>query len=69
MSTPIGHTPSGGEWPRNFAILPPGDRVLVANEHTHNAVMYRIDITNGQLIPTGSQYQVPSPVCVLPVQI
>jgi len=68
MLTPLGYSPSGGEWPRNFAILPPGDRILVANEHSDNAVTYRIDSASGQLIPTGSQYQVPRPVCVLPVQ-
>jgi 6-phosphogluconolactonase len=67
--TPVGHAPSGGEWPRNFALLPPGDRILVANEHTDNAVTYRIDSASGKLIPTGSQYRVPRPVCVLPVQI
>jgi 6-phosphogluconolactonase len=49
--------------------LPPGDRILVANEHTDNAVTYRIESASGRLIPTGSQYRVPKPVCVLPVQI
>ncbi len=66
--TALGHAPSGGEWPRNFAILPPGYRILVANEHTDNAVTYRIDSASGRLSPTGSQYRVPKPVCVLPVE-
>jgi 6-phosphogluconolactonase len=62
-----GHSSSGGQWPRNFAILPSGDRVVVANEHSENLLVYHINPSNGQLKATGFEYSVPKPVCVLPV--
>ena len=60
---------TGGNWPRNFAILPPGNLILAANEHTGNAVTFRIDKETGKPVPTGWEYGVPQPVCVLPVEL
>jgi 6-phosphogluconolactonase len=66
--TAAGHVSTGGEWPRNFAILPaaaPGeqDQLLVANQYTNNVVAFHIS-ENGLPVPTGQVYEVPLPVCV-----
>jgi 6-phosphogluconolactonase len=36
----------------------------VANQGTNNIVVFRIDLNNGKLTPTGQILQVPSPVCL-----
>lgn len=61
---PIGHTPSGGEKPRNFAIDPSGRWLYAANMDTDNIVTYRIDAESGALTPTGEEIEVPAPVCI-----
>lgn len=40
--TPLGHYPTRGKFPRNFAIAPGGDWVVVANQHTDNLTAFRI---------------------------
>jgi 6-phosphogluconolactonase len=66
---PRGHVSSGGEWPRNFAIDPSGSYVYVANQYTNNVVVFRLNPADGSLAPTGQEIPVPSPVCVLFVDI
>ncbi len=63
--TPVDHTPTGGKWPRNFAIDPTGNFLLVANQNTDNVVVYRIDPHTGKLKATGNTIEVPAPVCIL----
>lgn len=63
--TASGHVSSGGEWPRNFAVLPKGERLLVANERSSNLVLFEIG-ASGMPQPTGLVLPVPQPVCVLP---
>lgn len=63
--TPAGHTPTGGKWPRNFALDPSGNFLVVANQHTNNVVVYRRDAKTGKLSPAGQPIEVPAPVCVL----
>ncbi len=65
--TPTGHVPTGGEWPRNFAILPDGETLLAANERSNNVVVFKIDHASGLPVPTGQVISVTKPVCVLPV--
>jgi 6-phosphogluconolactonase len=62
--SPIGHTPSGGETPRNFAIDPQGRIVLSQNLDSNSVVVFRIDPETGALEPTGSRISVPSPSCI-----
>jgi 6-phosphogluconolactonase len=76
LLAPIGFTATGGDWPRNFAVLPAypthsstGDLVLAANERSDNVVAFRIPPENGIPVPTGHEYKVPKPVCVLPAEI
>ncbi len=62
--TPIGHTPTGGETPRNFAIDPSGRFVLAQNQASDSVVVFRVNTETGELQPTGSRIAVPSPVCI-----
>lgn len=63
--TSLGTVPSGGDWPRNFAIDPSGQWLLAANERSDNIVTFRINQETGIPEPTGSAVAVPAPVCVL----
>ncbi len=60
----VGHQPSGGRTPRNFAIEPGGRFLLAANQDSDTIVTFRIDPRTGVLEPTGQVRQVPTPVCV-----
>jgi 6-phosphogluconolactonase len=62
--TTVGHVPTGGEIPRNFAIAPGGKWLLAANQNTDNVVVFSIDQATGMLTPTGQQIKVEAPVCV-----
>jgi 6-phosphogluconolactonase len=53
-----------GEWPRNFAITPPGSHLLAENEDTDDVVTFEIDEDEGTLSATGAVTEIPSPVCV-----
>lgn len=59
----IGHTPSGGHFPRHFLVLPDGKWLLAANQNSDNIVVMRID-EDGFPQPAGSEYKMPKPVCV-----
>ncbi|MCX5643935.1 MAG: lactonase family protein [Phycisphaerae bacterium] len=60
----IGHEPSQGKNPRNFAIDPSGTFLLAANQDGNNIVSFRINQETGELTPTGQVCQVSMPVCV-----
>jgi len=62
--TAIGHEPTRGLTPRNFAIDPTGAFLLVANQKSDNIVVFRLDQRTGRLSLTGQMVQVPSPVCL-----
>jgi 6-phosphogluconolactonase len=62
--TAIGHEPTRGLTPRNFAIDPTGAFLLVANQKSDHIVVFRIDPRTGRLRATGQVVQVPSPVCL-----
>ena len=62
--TLVGHTPTQGRTPRNFAIDPRGRFAVVANQDSDNLVVFQIDPDTGQLSPTGEVAEVPAPVCV-----
>jgi 6-phosphogluconolactonase len=59
----IGHQPTLGSWPRNFAIDPSGAFLLVANQKSDNIVAFRIDYVTGRLTHTHT-VEAPSPVCL-----
>lgn len=62
--TLIGHTPTGGKTPRNFAIDPTGAFLLAANQKSDTVVTFRIDPQTGALRPTGHRAEIPTPVCL-----
>ncbi len=61
----IQHQNVSGDWPRNFAITPSGDFLLVANRRSDNIVVFRIDETSGMLSETGQQLSMSEPVCIV----
>ncbi|MFG1944654.1 lactonase family protein [Nonomuraea sp. NPDC048826] len=58
----VAEVPSGGHWPRHFAI--DGDRMYVANQYAGNVVEFAL--TDGVPEPTGEVIEVESASCVLP---
>jgi 6-phosphogluconolactonase len=62
--TAVGHEARGIKTPRNFAIEPTGQYMLVANQSGNNVLSFRIDQKTGELTPTGSSVEVGGPVCV-----
>ena len=62
--TLVGHTPTGGKSPRNFAIDPTGAFLLAANQKSETVVTFRIDPQSGALNPTGHRAEIPAPVCL-----
>lgn len=60
----VGHQPTLGRTPRNFAIDPTGDYLLAANQTSDSVVVFRIDRATGRLTPVGTPVFVPRPVCV-----
>jgi len=51
-------------WPRNFAIDPGGNFIVVANQEFNLITVYQIDQTTGQLISTGNKVSLSKPVCI-----
>ena len=62
--TYVGHEPTQGESPRNFAVDPTGTFLLAENQRSNNIVTFRIDSQTGKLSSTGSVIEIPSPVCI-----
>lgn len=63
--TLVGHQPTGGQTPRNFALDPTGAWLLVGNQTTGNIIVFRRDPETGLLSQTGDPVEVPSPVAIL----
>lgn len=55
---------TGGEWPRNFTLSPNGNFLLVANQHSGNIVVFRINQESGIPEFTGKELRIPAPVCL-----
>lgn len=60
----IGHEPTRGGHPRNFAIDRDGAFVFVVNRDDDNLVVFRRDPATGDLTYTGIEAHVPLAVCV-----
>jgi len=57
--------PTKGLKPRNFAIDPSGNFLLVANQESNNIVVFKRHQSNGSLSYTGLQAKVGNPVCLV----
>jgi 6-phosphogluconolactonase (cycloisomerase 2 family) len=55
--------PTGGRWPRHFAIV--DNYLYVANERSHSVVCLEISPSTGVPAATGSVLETPSPTCVM----
>ena len=62
--TLVGHQPVNGKTPRNFAIDPTGNFVLVANQDSDNITIFKRDKKTGKLMATGKEIKVSMPVCL-----
>ena len=60
----LGHEPTQGRTPRNFALDPSGTFLLAANQDSDTVVSFRINPDTGALTPTGQVCRVPTPVCL-----
>ena len=54
-----------GEGPRNFAIDPSGNFLLVAHQYTNNVVIFKIDKLTGRLTDTKKRIELCAPVCLV----
>lgn len=53
--------PTGGKFPRHFALTPCGNAVLVANQDSSTLTLFKRDINSGLIQATGAEYNVPAP--------
>jgi len=53
--------PTGGKFPRHFALTPCGKAVLVANQDSSTITMFSRDIESGLIKATGDEYTIPAP--------
>ncbi|MCR8656779.1 lactonase family protein [Paenibacillus endoradicis] len=65
--TTIQHISTAGGHPRNFAITPSGEYLLVANRDGNNIVTFKRNFSNGLLENIGVEVHSSKPVCVVPV--
>jgi 6-phosphogluconolactonase len=61
----IQHVDCGGKTPRHFALDPGNQWLLVANQDSSNIVVFARNARSGLLTPTGNQYPLSSPVCLV----
>jgi 6-phosphogluconolactonase len=64
LLTQSGFYSAQGSGPRDFAIDPHGNFLLVANEQSNEVVVLKVDSTSGALTPTGSSIKLHSPTCI-----
>ena len=67
--TVVGYQSVLGETPRNFAIDPTGNFLLVGNQNRNNVVIFKRDIKTGLLTDTHKKIEVDKPVCLKFVEI
>ena len=61
---PLGHVPSGGRTPRNFAVHPSGSTLLVANQDSDTIVAFDVDASTGVPRRRDITQMVSEPVCL-----
>jgi 6-phosphogluconolactonase len=62
--TLAGQYPTGGSFPRHFALDPGGNWLVAANQKSDTLTTFRVNQEAGVLEWTGQSAQVPVPVCV-----
>src|SRR3984885_14472821 len=61
----IQHVDSGGKTPRHFTLDPGNQWLLVANQDSSNLVVFARNSRSGMLTPTGRQYALGLPICLV----
>jgi len=61
----VGRTSTLGKGPRNFAIDPSGNFLLVAHQLSNEVVIFKRDKLTGSLTDTGKRIPLCSPVCLV----
>ncbi len=61
--TLVGHEPTRGKTPRNFALTPAGDLLLAANQDSSSITVFQIDPATGKLTHLATN-DIPTPVCI-----
>ena len=64
LLTWVDHQSTLGKTPRNFNFDPTGNFLLVANQNTHDIIIFKRDKITGLLTDTGKKINVHSPVCL-----
>jgi 6-phosphogluconolactonase len=62
---PVQHVDCGGKSPRHFALDPGNQWLLVANQDSSNIVVFARNPRTGFLTPSGNQYPLSLPVCLV----
>jgi 6-phosphogluconolactonase len=60
----VGLVPTGGKFPRHFAITPCGKAVIASNQDSGNIRVFERDIDTGELTATEHMHEVPAPCYV-----
>src|SRR5690606_8598263 len=61
----VGNQSVLGSGPRNFALTPDGNHLLVANQYSDEVVVFARDIEAGLLSDTGDRIAVGATVCLV----
>jgi len=56
---------SGGKGPRNFAIDPTGNWVLIAHQYSNDVQVFSRNKVTGELVNSGNKIELCSPVCLV----
>ena len=62
--TLLGHEPTQGKTPRNFALSLDGTQLYAANQDSDTIVVFDLDQETGLLSATGEVIEAPTPVCL-----
>jgi 6-phosphogluconolactonase len=60
----VEHTPTEGDWPRDFALDPTEKFIVASNQESGNLTLFARDVNSGRLTLIQSDIAVPYPVCV-----
>lgn len=61
----VQRTSTLGKGPRNFAIDPTGNFLLVGHQYTNDVVIFKRDAKTGRITATGKKIELCSPVCLV----
>jgi 6-phosphogluconolactonase len=63
--TALGQTSTGGNWPRNFCLLPSGTTMLIGDQESDTVDSLRVDPVNGRLSKGGVVLRIRRPICII----